>query len=84
MKRRNVRSSRPEEKVFYKHAANLQETPTSSPDQLKKHRLPLIAKRCVGDEGDINEHVSGPFDHSEVKVLVVNNTLLIPKSFIID
>ena len=42
--------------------------------------FPLIAKRCVG----INEHVSGPFDHSEVKVLVVNSTLLIPKSFIID
>lgn len=36
------------------------------------------------DEVDINEHVSGPFDHSEVKVLVVNSTLLIPKSFIID
>ena len=46
--------------------------------------FPLIAKRCVGDEVDINEHVSGPFDHSEVKVLVVNSTLLIPKSFIID
>ena len=70
MKRRNVRSSRPEEKVFYKHAANLQETPTSSPDQLKKHRLPLIAKRCVGE--DVEEAPMSKCDFNKVTLAMVH------------